>query len=204
MTVRDCMTEGVHIVRPDDAIAVARELFRRRRLRHVPVVAAGHVVGILSDRDVHGAADDTISVDAIMTPAPATTTAATSLEDAAALMLTRKIGALPVVDGDRLVGIVSESDLLRALVDLCKAMEPSAVLELECADDPDAPQRMRTLIHRHGGTVSWMTAIRTHGGRQRISARVRMPPAHTPSQLLEEAGFTVTSCLLGRAAAVTP
>ena len=203
MTVRDCMTEGVQTIRPDDTIAVARELFRRRGFRHVPVVAAGRVVGILSDRDVRGAADDAISVDAIMTPSPATTTTAMPLEDAAALMLARKIGALPVIDGDKLVGIVSESDLLRALVELCKAMDPSAVLELECADDPEAPQRMRTLIHRHGGTVAWMTAIRTHGGRQRISARVCMPRAHTPSQILEEAGFTVKSCLLGRAAATT-
>jgi acetoin utilization protein AcuB len=158
------------------------------------------VVGIVSDRDVRGAADDTTSVDAIMTPNPVTTTAATPVEDAAALMRSRKIGALPVLDGAELVGIVSESDLLMALIELCRATDPTAVIDLDCEDDPEAAHRVRSLLERHGGTVSWLTAIRTHGGRQRISLRVRLPHAHTPSQMLEEAGFSVVSCVTGRTA----
>jgi len=201
MVVRDCMTARVETVRPDDPISVARELFRRRRFRHAPVVALGRVVGMVSDRDVRAASDDTTSIDAIMSPPTATTTAATPIEDAAALMRERKVGALPVLEGDELVGIVSESDLLGALVELCNALDPTTVLGLECADDAEAPRRIRQLVERHGGTVVWMTAIRAHGGRQHITVRLRMPQAHTPSVMLEEAGFTVTSCVTGRAAA---
>ncbi len=200
MIVRDCMTARVETVRPDDAIAVAREVFRRRAFRHLPVVAAGRVIGIVSDRDVRGATDATTSVDAIMTPAPAATSPATPVEEAAALMRSRKIGALPVLEGDTLVGIVSESDLLGALVELCKAMDPTVALDLECADDVDATRRVRQLVQRYGGIVRWLTVIRAHGGRQRITLRVQMPLGQTPSQLFEEAGFTVMSCIMGRAA----
>jgi acetoin utilization protein AcuB len=197
MMVRDCMTARVETLRPDDPIAVARELFRRRRIRHAPVVALGRVVGMLSDRDVRGAADTATSIDAIMSPPSATTTPSTPIEDAAIVMRSRKIGALPVLEGEELVGIVSESDLLDALVKLCNAMDPTAVLGLECDEDANAPQRVRQLVERHGGSVAWMTAIRAHGGRQQISLRLRMPRSHTPSEMFEEAGFTVTSCILG-------
>jgi acetoin utilization protein AcuB len=201
MVVRDCMTVRVETVQPDDTIGLVREIFRRRRIRHVPVIAVGRVVGIVSDRDLRGGGADERSVDAVMTPAPATTTPGAPIEDAAAVMRSRKFGALPVLEGHELVGIVSESDLLGALVDLCSVMDPTTVLELECTDDAGAPARARHLVERHGGTVAWMTATRAHGGRQQITLRLRMPLAHSPSMMFEEAGFIVTSCVTGRAAA---
>ena len=70
------------------------------------------------------------------------------------------------------------------------------VLELECDADPGAAARARKLLEHHGGTVAWMTAVRAHGGRECINLRVRMPPGHSPEILLEEAGFTVVSCLM--------
>src|SRR5262249_2672128 len=80
MVVRDCMTCTVETVRPDDDAAVARETFRRRRIRHLPVVAAGRLVGIVSDRDLRGLAEGTCaSIDTVMTPAPATATPATPI-----------------------------------------------------------------------------------------------------------------------------
>jgi acetoin utilization protein AcuB len=196
MMIRDCMTTSVETVRPDDDVATVRERLRRRHVRQLPVVAAGRLIGMVTDRDVRGASDPTASVDTIMTPAPATTTPSTPIEIAAAELRRRKIGALPVIEDETLVGIVSESDLLGALVELCTRLEPTAVLELECPADASAPTRARQLLERHGGSVAWLTAARTHGGRERLGVRVRMPPGQVPEQLLEEAGFTVVSCIL--------
>lgn len=196
MLVRDCMTSQVEVVRPDDDVATVRETFRRRRIRQLPVVAAGRVIGIVTDRDVRGVADAHATVDSVMTPTPATTTPGTPIELAATTLRIRKIGALPVLDGDTLVGIVSESDLLAAMVRLCNMLDPTTVLELECPEDPGAASRARQLLERHGGRVAWMTAIRARGGRECINLRVRMPPGHAPEQLLEEAGFTVVSCVM--------
>src|SRR5690349_22352824 len=119
MLVRDCMTTRVETVHPEESVAAVREVFRRRRIRQLPVVAADRVIGIVTDRDVRSAASDTATVDAVMTPNPATTTPGTPVEHAAATMRARKFGALPVVEGNTLVGIVSESDLLDALTKLC-------------------------------------------------------------------------------------
>jgi acetoin utilization protein AcuB len=204
MVVRDCMTAAVEVVRPDDDVATVREVFRRRRIRQLPVVAAGRVIGIVTDRDVRGVADARATVDTVMTPAPATTTPSTPVEFAAATLRTRKIGALPVVEGETLVGIVSESDLLAALVELCGRLDPTTVLAIECADDPGAAARIRDLLGRHGGTVAWMTAVRAHGGRQCINLRVRMPLGHAPERLLEEAGFTVVSCVMSPSTSPAP
>lgn len=201
MMIRDCMTTTVETVRPDDDVATVRERLRRRNIRQLPVVAADRVIGIVTDRDVRGVVDAGVIVEAIMTPAPATTTPHTPIEIAAAELRRRKIGALPVLDGDVLVGIVSESDLLGALVDLCARLDPTTVLEIECADDPAAATRARQLLERHGGAVAWLTAVRTHGGRERVALRVRMPPGRLPEQLLEEAGFTVVSCVMSPRAA---
>ena len=131
MIVRDCMTATVQVVQPDDDVATVREMFRRRRIRQLPVVAAGRVIGIISDRDVRAVADARTTVEALMTPTPLTTSPSTPVEVAAALLRTRKIGALPVVEGEVLVGIVSESDLLGALVDLCAQSDPTTVISVD-------------------------------------------------------------------------
>lgn len=155
------------------------------------------MIGIVTDRDVRGVTDATTIVESVMSPSPATTTPSTPVEVAAAVLRTRKIGALPVIEGDRLVGIISESDLLSGLVELCKVLEPTTALELECDDDPTAPKRIRQILEHHGSRVAWMTAVRAHGGRQRVNLRVRMPMGHAPEQLLEESGFPVSSCVMG-------
>ena len=197
MIVRDWMTTQVEVVRPDDDVATVREVLRRRAIRQLPVIAADRLIGIVTDRDTRGVTDPATIVESIMSPSPMTTTPATPVEAAAAVLCRRKIGALPVMEGGRLVGIISESDLLRALVELCNVLDPTTVLEIDCDEDPGGPKRARQVIERHGGKVAWMTAVRVHGGRQRVNLRVRMPIGHAPERLLEEAGFTVTSCLMG-------
>jgi acetoin utilization protein AcuB len=196
MMIRDCMTTAVETVRPDDDVATVREEFRRRHIRQLPVLAAGRLIGIVTDRDVRGVDDPTTTVESVMTPAPATTTPSTPVELAAAELRRRKIGALPVIEDETLVGIVSESDLLDALIELCARLDPTMVLEIECPDDAGAARRARQILQRHGGTVAWLTAVRTHGGRERLALRVRMPPGHPPEQLLSEAGFTIVSCTM--------
>ncbi len=204
MVVRDFMTTPVETAHPEETVAAVREVFRRRRIRQLPVVAAGRVIGIVTDRDVRSAASDTATVDAVMTPNPATTTPAMPVEQAATILRERKVGALPVLEGDTLVGIVSESDLLGALTKLCGMLDPTSAIELECDDDPDAVTRIRRVLERHGGHVALLTAVRTHGGRQRISFRTRMPLGATPDRLLEEAGFPVSSCIMGAASGARP
>jgi acetoin utilization protein AcuB len=86
--------------------------------RRVPVVEAGRLVGILTERDLHKYSGflEATRVNAAMRTALITVTPENTVEDAARLMLTHKIGGLPVVSSGELVGIITTTDLLRAFL----------------------------------------------------------------------------------------
>lgn len=126
--VADRMTRGVVTVHSDALVRGAVELMRSRRIRHLPVVdRGGRLVGIVTDRDLRqvlfdpavqarlGRATDALrglTVREVMTWGAVSVPPTTSIRDAARLMHERKVGALPVVDRDRLVGVLTERDVL--------------------------------------------------------------------------------------------
>jgi acetoin utilization protein AcuB len=127
MVVRDCMTAPVEVAHPDETVRTLRDRLRRRGIRHMPVVATNQVIGIVTDRDVRsGNADPYATVETIMTSNPVTVAPSTPIERAATLLHRHKIGALPVLEGETLVGIVAESDLLRALLEIYARPEAPA------------------------------------------------------------------------------
>ena len=138
MLVRDVMSRGLVTIDPGTSCDEARGLMEVRRIRHLPVVAGGRLLGMVSDRDVRSAASlgpGTVAGQ-IMTPNPVTVTPETRVEHAAELMLTARFGSLPVTHGNALVGIVTYTDLLRALVQMIETatQERIAVDLLEAGD----------------------------------------------------------------------
>lgn len=134
--VGDWMTRDPVTVGPDGSAVEAYERMRARAIHRMPVVAAdGQLVGIVTRSDIEGVASFQrteegwhearfslagTSVAEVMTRAPLTVSPETSMRDAAALMLQRHLSGLPVVDGGRLVGIITETDLFRLVVELCE------------------------------------------------------------------------------------
>jgi acetoin utilization protein AcuB len=205
MQVRDWMTTSVEVVRPDDDVESARALMRARRVRQLPVVSGGTIVGIITDRDLRGAAHDAAAkVSSLMTPGPLTTTPGTLIEDAASVLRMHKIGALPVVEHGRMVGIVSESDLLDALVELTRIAEPTTLLQIECDDGIREMERARRMLERRGANVLWMRSACETDGRVHVTLRVRSPLGFAPEQALEESGFRVSLCVTGTRRATQP
>jgi acetoin utilization protein AcuB len=135
--VAEVMNRRVVTVAPDATVAEARRLLDERRIRHVPVVAGGRVVGLVSDRDVRSAArgdPECTRVADIMTRDVLTVSPGARVEEAARLMLAHRIGGLPVLERGELIGIVTTTDLLRALVDLLER----ATLDRIAVDYPGA------------------------------------------------------------------
>src|SRR2546430_5055629 len=116
--VRDVMTRRLVTIGPETPCDAARRLMDEHRIRHLPVVAGGRLVGMVSDRDVRPAGSQSPGTVAgrIMTPDSVTVTSETRVEHAARLMFDARFGSLPVADGNALVGIVPYTDLLRAFV----------------------------------------------------------------------------------------
>ncbi|MGO9604735.1 MAG: CBS domain-containing protein [Candidatus Binataceae bacterium] len=112
-------------VSPDDTLAKARTLMDHGRFRRLPVVLGDKLVGIITDRDLrqHSGLLDSIKVNAAMTPNPVTVSPRNSAEEAAELMLQHKVGGLPVVDNGKVVGIMSATDLIRALLSVIQGVE---------------------------------------------------------------------------------
>jgi acetoin utilization protein AcuB len=141
LLVRDSMTREVVTVGPETTAVEALALCRRYRIRHLPVLQEGRLVGIISDRDLRSAApalgdpDRTAALERIRVSdemARDVTTARPEdpIEDAAMAMYEGKFGCLPVMEGEELVGIVTSSDVMKALARLVGVHEPSSRLEV--------------------------------------------------------------------------
>lgn len=128
--VRDCMTRHPAVVHADALVRGAVEMMRSRKIRHLPVVdRGGRLVGIVTDRDLRqvvfrpsiqewlGSSADrlgALTVADVMTRGVITVRPGAEIREAARLMHEQKVGALPVVDDDKVVGILTEHDVLGA------------------------------------------------------------------------------------------
>jgi len=116
--VADRMTSSPVTVAPSDSLAQAQKKMHVGGFRTLPVLRNGRLVGIVSDRDTRpflGHLVD-IPVKEAMTRTVVTVRPETPLEQAAQMLLRHKIGALPVLQGGELVGIISTTDILAAFV----------------------------------------------------------------------------------------
>jgi len=131
MNVRDLMTTSPITVGPETPVLDARQLMIDKRFRHVLITDGPKLLGIVTDRDIRLNLPSPatslsvweinyllarLTVASAMTKSLVTVSPRQDTRDAARLMLDHKIGALPVVDGGLLVGIITETDLLRAYV----------------------------------------------------------------------------------------
>ncbi len=131
MKVGDKMTTEVITISPKEGMTVAKHILDKKGIRHLPVVSDGKLVGIITDRDIRRNLPspatsleiheifcllDKLQVQTVMTRKVVSVTPETSIEAAASLLLAHKIGGLPVLEGERLVGIITEGDVLRALL----------------------------------------------------------------------------------------
>jgi CBS domain-containing protein len=128
--VRDIMETKLVTISANDRLSTVDDIMTLGRVRHIPVVQAGRLVGVVSQRDLLRASLSALSqhrdaerraflsvveIARVMSTPPIVVTPDVTIERAAAVMARKRIGCLPVVDGDELVGMVTETDILRWL-----------------------------------------------------------------------------------------
>jgi CBS domain-containing protein len=147
------MSTNVISVRPDDTLATARSLMSEHRIHHLPVVEDGdHLVGLLTQTDVLAASDsvlrddDTrihateIRVRDVMVTDIATVDEHASLRQAALFLEKHRIGCLPIVTGEKLVGIITDSDFVGVAINLLEQLEMSEPEDDESLEEGDEVQ----------------------------------------------------------------
>ena len=130
MQVREIMSTDVEVIGRNDNLRIVEERMATRQLRHLPVLEQGELVGLVTQRDLFKAAMSSVMgygekaqkaflqsvrVKEIMVYPVITVTPETSVAEAADMMMQRGIGCLPVVEREKLVGIITKTDLLRCL-----------------------------------------------------------------------------------------
>jgi len=127
--VEDVMSTNLFTLGRNDRLSIADDLMKQQRIRHIPILDSdGELCGIVTQRDLFrgillrslGYGDraeqkllDSLSIKDAMHDEVLTISARSTLGDAATLMLSNKVGCLPVVDGGRLVGMISEADFVK-------------------------------------------------------------------------------------------
>jgi acetoin utilization protein AcuB len=131
MKAREWMTSDPKTVNDDDFLKTAVTLVVENRIRHLPVVRGDSLVGIISDRDLKRAMPSVVagatpeeyqafmeetSIEQMMTANPITCTPDEDLVDLVREFCQHKVGAIPVVEGERVVGIVTQTDMMQAFL----------------------------------------------------------------------------------------
>lgn len=130
--VGNVMTKDVITINVNDSLHNANNIFNSQKLRHLPVVANDHLVGILSQTDIlrisfgntfgeqnggDAAIFDMLSINQIMKHSPVTVCSDDTLKDAAQILAEKEFHALPVVDEDKLVGIITTTDIIKYFIE---------------------------------------------------------------------------------------
>ena len=191
MLVRDRMSRKVITTQRQQPIGEARALLHKYNIRQLPVMQQERLVGIVTDRDLRSASVTAKTVADLMTPKPVVIGPNTPVDEAARLLRAHKIGALPVLDNGKLIGILGGSDILDAFVDLSGVREPTYHVILTAADGPDTERRVRRIVEQERGELKWIHRDKSQRPPQ-VHLRLKARRVDDIVTELEAAGFEVS------------
>lgn len=172
--VADWMSSPVHTVDQEILAGDAMAVLRLHRIRHLPVVDGERVVGVVTDRDLRGVADAT-PVRSVMSRPATVVTPRTGMDRAARLLFDRRIGCLPIVEDGKLVGILTQTDAVAALVDVLRLQVGGRHAAVTVAFREDAMALAQQAVRSCGAEVARLvTARRDPPGPSQAPTRVRL------------------------------
>ena len=170
MLVKSRMSKYPLTIGPDESLSDAHSYMREQKVRHLPVVKSDDkMIGLIAEDDLLKAEPSSatslsvweihyllmeVKVKSVMVKNIITTTEDTPIEEAAHLMLDHKIGCLPVIRDDRLVGIITESDIFRTFMELFAAREKGLRITLECPNKAGELAKITKAVADEGGYIS--------------------------------------------------
>ncbi|GJQ37023.1 MAG: hypothetical protein JETCAE01_30330 [Anaerolineaceae bacterium] len=166
MFVGERMSHPVITVTPETPVHDALAMFRNERIRRAPVVKDGKMLGIVAERDLLNASPSPVTslsvwemnymiskvtVKQVMSKKVITVDFDTPIEEAARIMADKKIGGLPVMRSGKMVGIITETDLFKILLELMGARTKAIRVTAEIADAPGTLAKVTKAVAEAGG-----------------------------------------------------
>jgi acetoin utilization protein AcuB len=195
MLVRDRMTKTPVTIEPDDFLNVALQRMKTGGFHRLPVIANGKLVGIVTERDLraHRGYLEHTKVNGIMTENPLTIDGASTLEEAAQIMLQRQIGGLPVIEDGKLLGIITATDVLRAFLEVMGASRGGSTrIDFVLEGEEHGLTEASRIVARDGGEILGVGTYRHKLGDNPICyLRLMVGNADKIANALRTGGFDV-------------
>jgi len=210
MYVRSRMTSNPYTISPDATIAEALDIMRQNKFRRLPVVKGGKLVGIVTEREmleVSPSKATTLSVfeinyllaktkvSAVMTRDVKTISPDALIEEAAVMLRDNDIGALPVVENGKVVGIITETDIFDAFIDLMGARDVGSRIALEATDAPGVLAEITRVIKDYGANITHLAVYRGQAGKSTVVLKVNTLNVDDMVKTLEKEGYTIVSVI---------
>ena len=183
MLVGERMTHPVLTITPDVPVQDALVRMRKDKVRRYPVTdKRGKLVGIVTDSDLLNASPSEattlsvweinsllakITVERVMARQVITVTEDATIEEAARIMAAKKVGGLPVIHNDRLVGIITETDLFNVFLEMLGARTTGVRVTVEVPDSPGKLHELTGAIKNLGGNINGLGAIQGESSETR-------------------------------------
>jgi acetoin utilization protein AcuB len=210
MYVKNKMTSNPYTISPDATIAEALELMGNKGIRKLPVIKGGELVGIVTEREmleVSPSKATTLSVfevnyllgktkvSQVMTKDVVTITSDALLEEAALLMRDNNISALPVLQGEKLCGIITETDIYNAFIELMGVSDTGSRIAVEALDSPGILADIAQIIKEYGVNITHIAVYRGESGLSDVVIRVNTQNTDEMVKTLANHGYRVISVL---------
>jgi acetoin utilization protein AcuB len=195
MLVGQIMSKQIITVSPRRGVSQALKLMQKHQIRHLPVTEQGRMVGWITSRDLRevllASMLEAIKVGDVMVQAPLSVTPDTEVEEAARLIHEHKIGGMPVLEGDRLVGVITMLDLISAFITMLGLLKSSSRLDLLLENRPAALDTATRFIQEAGGKVINVALGPTEGGKRPYYVRLEKVDLDPIVSSLKARGYVV-------------
>lgn len=203
MVIQDIMITDVVTTTPDASIKSALQLMKEKKIRHLPVINDDlEIVGLISDRDIKEASPSVFDcdnndylnnpVEKIMVTNVLTALPSDFVEDAANTMTENQISCLPIEENGKLVGIITETDLLHTLVKLTGADMPSSRIDVEVPDESGVLSCISCIIKDHRLNIHSALVYPSKNSNKKVLVfRVQSMDVRNVVSAIKKAGYNV-------------
>ncbi len=213
MFVRNKMTTNPFTISPDSTIPDAHEIMARNNIKRLPVVKNGVLVGVVSKEDIAQASPSKATsfsvgeltyllartkISHVMKKDPVTIGPDALLEEAAILMRTNEVGFLPVVNEGHVVGIITESNIFDAFIDLLGFRDIGTRLTIEADDMPGIMASLTGIFAEYGANITHVAVYSGPSGKSSVVVGTHSFNTEDIEKSIENKGFKIIYKLQNR------
>ena len=213
MFVKNKMTSNPFVISPDQTIPEAHEMMTKNGVKRLPVVHNGKLIGVVSKGDIARMSPSKATtfsvgeityllsktkVSQVMAKDPLTISPDALLEEAAIMMRDHDIGFLPVMDNGKLVGVITESSIFDAFIELLGFRDAGTRLTIEAEDEPGIMANLASIFAKFGANITHVAVYRGSTGKSAVVVGTHSFNTDEIEKAVESYGFKILYKLQNR------